>query len=637
MKYGEWPSPISAALLAQGSIRFGEIALCAGEIYWLESCNQEKGRISAFRQKTNGEVENLLASEFNVRTRVHEYGGGAFTVSEKAVYFSNDADRQLYVLERNRTPHKITEYPNWRFADFMVDNVRQRLISVAEDHSNTTNLPKNVLVSIPLDSSKPMQILADGHDFYSNPVMSKDGKRLAFLSWNLPNMPWNSTSLWVAELNEDGNIGKLVKVAGSSTESIFQPQWGEKDELFFVSDRNGWWNIYRYTDNQIELVLEMAAEFGLPQWVFGMSTYAIIDQNHLAAAYSKDGEWHIGIIDICEKQIKELEIPYTYITQVRADTRQIVFQAASPTHPTQIVRYRIESNHLEIIRSSISIEIDKRYWSIPRKIHFHSDGVPIQGFYYPPYNPEIQPDANDKPPLLIFCHSGPTGATDNSLSLKIQYWTSRGFAVLDVNYRGSTGFGRAFREALQHQWGISDVKDCINGAKYLISAGEVDSKKIAMSGSSAGGFTALTAMITYPELIAAGCSKYGVSDLIALSEHTHKFELKYNDWLIAPYPEKIEEYRKRSPIQHIEALKCPLLIMQGGEDKIVLPEQSEKLSEALKSKNIPVAYVLFPDEGHGFRNPENILKAIEMELYFYCKIFKLLPNENLTPVVIYNV
>ena len=637
MKYGEWPSPISAMHLAQGSSRFGDIKLCSGEIYWLESCNQEKGRMSIFRRKPDGYIENLLAADFNVRSRVHEYGGGAFTVSAQSIFFSNDTDRQLYVMNNNRPPQKLTNYPGWRFADFVLDAARQRLISVAEHHAQEHALPKNVLISIPTDSAKPMQILAEGDDFYANPVISKDGKQIAFLTWNLPNMPWNGTTLWVAELRADGTLGELQAVAGNSEESIFQPQWGENGDLFFVSDRNGWWNIYCYRDRKVNPVLEMPAEFGLPQWVFGMSTYAIIDENHLAAAFCSDGEWHLGIIDIRDKQLKNLEIPYTYITQVRADHRQIVFQAASPTSPTQIVRYDIAGGEVKAIRSSLALEIDTRYFSIPAKIHFPSDGFTIQGFYYSPHNPDIKPAPNDKPPLLIFCHSGPTGATDNGLSLKIQYWSSRGYAVLDVNYRGSTGFGRAFRDALQHQWGIADVRDCINGAKYLIAKGEVDPQKIAISGSSAGGFTVLTAMINYPEMISAGCSKYGVSDLIALSEHTHKFELKYNDWLIAPYPDEIEEYHKRSPIRHIDEINCPLLIMQGGEDKVVLPAQSEKLAEALKSKGIPVAYVVFPDEGHGFRNPENVLQAIEMELYFYCKIFKLQPREKLTPVVIYNI
>ncbi len=634
--YGTWKSPVTAEMLAGATVRPGEVAIDGAAIYWIESRPAEKGRNTIMRCDARGHIEEVLPAPFNARSRVHEYGGGALQVHRGEVFFSNDGDRQVYRLRPGQSPEKLSNDLSSRFADFAVDDRRHRLIVVREQHGPDASAVENTLATLSLNGDSPVRTLVSGADFYANPVIRPDGAQLAWLCWRHPDMPWDATELWLADLRENGTLANPRHIAGGAGESVFQPQWSPDGALYFVSDRNNWWNLYRFSDENIEPLVEMAAEFGLPQWVFGMSTYAVVSETEILCTYTKDGIWQLAQIDVPKRRLRDISTPFTYLTQVRAGRGVAAFHAGSPQQPTSLVRMDA-AGRFAVLRSAAPPEIDPTYFSHAQSLFFPgAEGHRIHAFYYPPHNPDAQPPPGEAPPLMVICHGGPTGATDNSLRLKVQYWTTRGFAVLDVNYRGSTGFGRQFREWLYGQWGIADVADCVAGARFLAQQGSGDPARMVISGSSAGGFTALAAL-TFHDVFSAGCSRYGISDLAALSEHTHKFEKYYNDRLIAPYPAEIGEYRRRSPIYHAERLNKPVIFFQGSDDKVVPPEQSEKMAAALRKKGIPVAYVVFEGEGHGFRQAENIKRALEAEFYFYARIFGFAPADPIAPVPIDNL
>ncbi len=493
----------------------------------------------------------------------------------------------------------------------------------------------NTLVSIGLAGGEDIQVLVSGNDFYAAPRLSPQGNQLCWITWNHPNMPWDGTELWVAEVKADGSLGHSERVAGGVDESIFQPEWSPDGILHFVSDRAGWWNLYRWGGGDVEPLCEMAAEFGLPQWVFGMSTYAFESTGSIICTYTQQGNWHLARLDTT-KQLQLINTPYTEISSLRANAGSAVFCAGSPTKSTSIVQIELATGHLSVLRRSNEVAIDSGYLSIPQTIEFPTEnGLTAYAFFYPPQNHDYTTPPLELPPLLVKSHGGPTAAASSRLNLGIQYWTSRGFAVLDVNYGGSTGYGRKYRQRLNDQWGIVDVDDCVNGAKYLIERGEVDSNRIAIAGGSAGGYTTLCAL-TFRDSFKAGASYYGVSDLEALARDTHKFESRYLDRLIGPYPERSDLYYERSPVHFTERLDCPVIFFQGLEDKIVPPSQAEMMVSALKAKGLPVAYVLFEGEQHGFRRAENIKRALDGELYFYSRVFGFELAEKVEPVVIEN-
>ena len=633
--YGEWLSPVTAAMIAAGGVRLGDIQVDSQTLYWVESRPAEKGRNTLMRSEHTGEVSEMLFGPHNVRSRVHEYGGGAFCVQGDQLYFSNDLDRQVYRCQNNSPPQPLTHAPESRFADLVLDTRRKRLIAVREQHREGVTAPQNTLVGISL-SDGAVQTLASGADFYSNPVIAPDGGQLAYLKWNHPNMPWDGTWLQVAHFAADGSLTNDMHIDGGDDVSIFQPQWSPDGKLYFVSDRSGWWNLYCWDGHSVAPLLKMSVEFGLPQWVFGMSTYAIASDQLIVAAFTQGGEWRLAQIDAATGRHHVYDLPFTEITQVRCNGGMAYFQGASPTKVVSVVALDIGSGSWRIVRESLQQPVDPDYFSVPESITFESDGHLVQAFYYPPHNPDIRGPAGEKPPLMVICHSGPTGASCNGLYLKTQYWTSRGFAVLDVNYRGSTGFGRAYREQLNGLWGIADVADCVNGAKHLIDLVRVHPDQVVISGGSAGGFTVLAAL-TFHNVFQAGCSRYGISDMEALTLHTHKFESRYNDRLIAPYPAQRAVYQQRSPLCHVEKLDKPVIFFQGREDKVVLPVQSGKMADALRDKGIPVAYILFDGEGHGFRMAETVQRALEGELYFYSRLFQFTPADQITPVTIDNL
>lgn len=636
--YGSWKSPITSDLIVKEAIGLGQVKLSDGEIYWVEMRPSEGGRQVIVRQTPAGQRTDLTPAGFNARTRVHEYGGGDYAVHEGAVYFSNFADQQLYRVTGSRPPELISkdcDDARVRYADAVVDRERGRLICVREDHRANEQEPANELVAVPLAGGES-RVLVSGNDFYSSPRVSPDGSRLAWLTWNHPNMPWDGSELWVGEFGADGSIANQKLIAGGLHESIFQPEWSPVGTLYFVSDRSGWWNIYRDADT-VEAVWEMKAEFGAPQWVFGMSTYAFESTDRIVCAYVERGLWRLGTIDVRARRLDPVETSYTEISFVSAAAGRAVFRAGSATEPFSIIEFDLATRTPAILQRANQIQIDAGYLSKAETIEFPTEnGLTAHGFYYPPQNAEFSASADEKPLLLVKSHGGPTSATIAVLMPSIQYWTSRGIAVLDVNYGGSTGYGREYRERLNGQWGVVDVDDCINGARFLAAAGRVDGNRLMIDGGSAGGYTTLCAL-AFRDAFKAGASHFGVSDLEALDLDTHKFESRYSNSLIGPYPERRDLYVERSPIHSADKLSCPVIFFQGLEDKVVPPNQAEMMVEALRKKGVPVAYVAFEGEQHGFRRAENIKRSLDGELYFYSRVFGFELAEKVEPVLIENL
>jgi dipeptidyl aminopeptidase/acylaminoacyl peptidase len=634
--FGSWKSPITADLIVAETIGINSITWDGEDIYWLESRPTEGGRNVLVRRIGAGEIADITPQPFNIRTRVHEYGGGAFLVAGGTIYFSNFQNQRLYRQINGGIPQPLTAESPRRYADFILDAPRHRLICVVEDYSQPQREPANTLASIDLDTGK-VTILAKGCDFYSSPRLSPDGSQLAWISWNHPNLPWDESQLWLAQIAADGSLTAAQCLAGGTGESVGEPRWSPDGLLYFSSDRNGWWNLYRINSmGEIESLWEMAAEFAYPHWVFGISTYDFASAERLICTYTQNGCWYLASLDLLRKQLQTFALPYTNISSLKVRGNNAVFLGGSPIQATCAVQLNLKTGETSILKRTSELEIDSGYTSIPEAIAFPSDGgLTAYAWYYPPQNRDYAAPAGELPPLLVKSHGGPTAATSASFSLRVQYWTSRGFAYLDVNYGGSTGYGREYRQRLDGQWGIVDVRDCINGAKYLVRQGKVDESRLTISGGSAGGYTTLAAL-TFYDTFKAGASYYGVSDLAALAEDTHKFESRYLDRLVGSYPETMEIYQARSPIYHTDRLSCPIIFFQGLEDKVVPPNQTEMMVAALEAKGLPVAYVAFEGEQHGFRKAENIKRALEGEFYFYSRIFGFQPAVAIDPVPIRN-
>ncbi len=638
--YGSWTSPFTSDLIVSETIRLGQITLDGDDLYWVESRPTEGGRNVIVRLTPNGESTSLTPQPFNARTRVHEYGGRAFLVADGIIYFSNFSDQRLYRQRPGSPPDPLTPEQGYCFADGIMDRRRSRIICLREDHTDPDREPVNTIVGLPLGAKaddNAGQVLVSGHDFYSTPRLSPDGTHMAWLAWNHPNMPWDGTELWVGELTPDGSFIQTHCVAGGPEESIFQPEWSPDGILHFVSDRTGWWNLYRLLDNRTEALCPMEAEFGEPQWMLGATTYGFASPNRLVCTYTQQGIWHVAVLDTGTGRLDTIDTPYTEIGGPTLRNGRVICTASSPSEPLSIIQLDLETQRADILRRSVNFKIDPQYLSLPQAIEFPTDGErTAHAFFYKPRNADFQAPATERPPLMVKSHGGPTGSTSTAFNLMIQYWTSRGFAVLDVNYGGSTGYGRAYRERLNGRWGIVDVDDCVNAVRYVIDRGEVDEKRVTITGGSAGGYTTLAAL-TFRECFTAGSSYYGVSDLEALVRDTHKFESRYLDRLVGPYPERQDLYHERSPIYFTDRLSCPLILFQGLEDKVVPPNQAEKMFEAVRAKGLPVAYVPFEGEQHGFRRAENIKRVLDNELYFYSKIFGFQAADYVEPLVIENL
>ena len=645
--FGSWKSPITTETIISTTVGLAGVTSVGQDIYWLEGRPEEKGRNVIVKQTSDGTVRDVTPQPFNVRTRVHEYGGGAYLITEAAIYFSNYLDGRVYQQIATQAPQALTPESDCRYTDFVLDSARNRLICICEDHCNinSSNInsgnsdrePANSIVAISLETQE-ITTLVSGNDFYTSPRISPDGTRLAYITWNHPSMPWDSSYLHLCKIEQDGSIEELEVVAGGETESICEPKWSPDGLLYFSSDRNDWWNIYRRNqDASIECLHEMEAEFAYPHWVFGLSTYSFISADLIVCGYSQNGSWHLGSIDTKAKQFKAIATPYTNISSVQTSSDgNALFIAGSPDQPTAVIKFNLATNQATIIKQSGELNIDPSYISIPQAISFPTDNDLIaHAWYYPPQNKDYTAPSGELPPVLVKSHGGPTAAASVNLSLRIQYWTSRGFGYLDVNYGGSIGYGRQYRDRLKGNWGIVDVRDCINAAKYLVKQKLADGDRLVISGGSAGGYTTLAAL-TFYDTFKAGASYYGVSDLEILAKDTHKFEARYLDGLVGDYPAEKELYEKRSPIYYTDKLSCPVIFFQGLEDKVVPPNQAEMMVEAIKKKGLPVAYVTFPDEAHGFRQAANIKTAIESEFYFYSRVFGFEPADNIKEVEIFN-
>jgi dipeptidyl aminopeptidase/acylaminoacyl peptidase len=638
--YGTWKSPITSDLIVASSIRLGEIRLDGNQIYWSEGRPTEAGRSVVVHLTSDGQkVDVTPPAPFNVRTRVHEYGGGAFQVADGVVYFANFADQRLYRQLVGGEPQALTPEAAFRYADAVLDRSRNRLVAVREDHTAAGPEPINTVVVIPLDAAEPQagEVLVAGSDFYASPRLSPDGRWLCWLSWNHPNMPWDGTELWVAELDEAGALQTPQKIAGGLTESVFQPEWSPDGVLYFISDRTNWWNLYRWQKGQVEAICSKAAEFGLPLWVFDMTTYGFESAEQLICTYVENGVQHLARLNTQTLTLTKIDTPFAAISGLKVGPGFAAFIGGSTTRPSAVVRFDLQTGASQTLQSSSTLEVDSGYLSEPEAIEFPTEnGLTAHAFYYAPKNQDYGAPEDERPPLLVKSHGGPTAATSATFNPSIQYWTSRGIAVLDVNYGGSTGYGRDYRERLKGQWGIVDVDDCVNGARYLVQQGRADGERLCIDGGSAGGYTTLAAL-TFRNVFKAGASYYGVSDLEALARDTHKFESRYLDGLIGKYPEEQAIYQQRSPIQFAQQLACPLIFFQGDEDKIVPPNQAEMMVDVLRSKGIPVAYLLFEGEQHGFRKAENIKRALDGELYFYARVFGFELADAVAPVAIENL
>jgi dipeptidyl aminopeptidase/acylaminoacyl peptidase len=637
MPYGSWTSPVTTQLIVGDTIRLGQPAITRDAVYWTEGRPQEQGRNVLVRHAADGATADLTPAPFNVRTLAHEYGGGAYAVGKSGVFFSNAADQQIHTLDAAGAPRMLTTTEGLRYADAVEDTRHLRLIAVCEDHRAGAHEPLSILAAIDLDTGALSRI-ADGHDFFSSPCLSPDGNHLAWLAWDHPDMPWDATQLWLADIAGDGSFRSPRRVAATDVaESLFQPAWSPSGALHVVSDRSGWWNLYRIDGDKALALHPMTAEFGTPQWLFGMTTYGFDSRGRILCIYEQDSDSHLALLDDTAGTFEEIETPFCTMRDLHVSDDKAVFIGATPTDSEAVIEFDLTTRTHRVLRSSSRIEADRAFTSIGQTIDYPSEGGRAShALYYPPGNAEYAGPADARPPLLVMAHGGPTSSTNRSFKWAIQFWTSRGFAVVDVNYSGSSGYGRAYRQQLNGRWGVDDVDDAVAAAHHLVERGVADKARLAVRGASAGGYLTLSAL-TFREFFQAGASHYGIGDLEALMRETHKFESRYLDRLIGEYPAQKALYHERSPINYTDRLSCAMILFQGAEDKVVPPDQAEAMYSAVRAKGLPVAYVLFAGEQHGFRVAANISRCFEAELYFYGKIFGFEPAGDIEPVKIDNL
>ena len=622
--YGSWPSSISAELITRAAPSLNFLQSYGDDLYWVEGRPWEAGRNVIMRRDSNGSITDLLPAPFSHYSRVHEYGGMAYALNDDHLYFVNATDQNIYkyCLDDTSAPQVITNNSSRRFADLIVDRQNQRLIAVCEEH-NDDQEPENYLASIALNNQTPaIEKLVSGADFYAYPRISPDQSQLCWIEWQHPNMPWDATQLWQATISNGNLIEKKRVAGGDNNQAIFQPHWSPNNTLYYVSDITNWWNIYRFENGIGAPVLRMDAEFATPLWQLGMTTFDFINANTIACIWTVSGIWHSGFIDVATGVLTTVQTPYSSMQAVACHQGSVYFVAGASVLASQIAGVNLQGD-VSPIYAPATVDLDKADLAQPESISFTSgDNQQVHAFYYPPTSARYCGDDRELPLVIAMCHGGPTGATSSGLNLKIQYWTNRGFAVVDINYRGSVGFGRTYRQGLEGAWGIADVEDTQHAIAYLAGQQKIDPKRCLIRGGSAGGYTVLSAL-TFTDTFKAGASLYGIGDLETLAKDTHKFESRYLDSLIGPYPERRDIYLERSPIHHADGLNCPVIFLQGLEDKVVPPNQAEMMVKLLEDKGIQVGYVTFADEGHGFRKANNIIRAMEAELAFYRDVFSL--------------
>ncbi|MET7995005.1 prolyl oligopeptidase family serine peptidase [Amycolatopsis sp. NPDC005232] len=639
-EFGSWATPFTADLITQSAVRVTDVRADGRAVVWSEARPAEGGRVQLVRREADGSTADLLPDGFGARTSVHEYGGADWWVRDGVVWFANWADQRLYRLGRDGEPEAVTPEPEVprgdRYADGDLTADGTRLAVVREHHPKTSRGAADVRNEIVLltEGAEP-EVLVSGPDFVASPRFSPDAGKLAWVAWDHPNMPWDSTELRVRDLA----TGEETVVAGGPGESVSEPRWHADGTLYFLSDRTGWWNLYRLGESgTVEPVVVLDAEIGVPAWGLGTGRYAVLADHRVVFA-----RWSGGIDGLAlaspDGTVTDLDTPFTAISALRpSGGDELLLIAGSPTAEPSVYTLTAEGK-VATVREPRDTGIGAEYVSAPEAIDFPSGERVSHALFYPPANPNFEGSAGSKPPVVVVVHGGPTSHAVPVLSLGIQYWTSRGFGVVDVNYAGSTGFGRAYREELHGTWGILDVADCIAAVRWLAAEGRVDGDKLLIRGGSAGGYTVLASLSRADTPFAAGTDLFGVADLQALAADTHKFESRYLDRLIGPYPELRDVYLDRSPIQHVDAFTQPLLVLQGADDPVVPPNQSELIVDALRSRKVPVAYLLFEGEQHGFRRAENIRRALDAELSFYSQIlgFDLPEGEAIEPVEVENL
>ncbi len=633
--FGSWPSPIRVDDLVADVVRLAEPWVDGDDVYWIEGRPAEAGRRVLVRASRDGTTVDLTPAPFNVRTHVHEYGGGSYVVAGGTIVFSHFVDGRLYRLDPgDETPVAITPEGPWHYADLRVDPGRRLFYAVREDHGAEIE-PQAAIVAIDLDGAHEPVVLADGPDFVASPRLSPDGMTLAWLEWDHPDMPWDATRLRTAPIAEDGTLGPSDLAAGGPEESIVQPEWSPDGVLHLVSDRTGWWNLYRRVEGpRLEPLAAMEAEFADPAWVFDRSSYGFLPDGSIVAIARSEGRDRIVHVQP-GRLLGEVDSAFTELEGLRVGADKVVALAGSPSEDTTLVVFDPTTLAPSgVLRRSMSFAVDPGAISIPEPIDFAStDGRIAHALFYAPANAAFAGPEGELPPLVVRSHGGPTANASSALDLGIQLLTSRGVAVVDVDYGGSTGYGRAYRKALDGEWGVVDVDDCIAAARFLVARGDVDPERLALEGGSAGGYTTLAAL-AFRDVFAAGISWFGVGDLESLSADSHKFESRYNDRLVGPYPEAIDLYRERSPVHFLDRISCPVLVLQGLDDKVVPPNQAEAIVAALQANGIPHAYLAFEGEGHGFRGATAIRASLEAELSFLGAVFGFTPAGGLEPLVL---
>lgn len=614
--FGAWPSPLSAADVAAGGVALSWPQLVGDEVWWSEGRPAEGGRVAVLRRRVDGVVEDVLPAPWNARTRVHEYGGRSFVVAAGRLVFANFADQRLWLMPPGGDPVPLTPEPEEacgaRYADLLVTG--EEVWCVREVHRE--GVVRRALVAVPLDGSGRVRELVAGSDFLAHPRLSPDGTQLAWIAWDHPRMPWDGTELRVAPVQPGGVVGEPRRLAGGADESVLQPEWLDDTALIAMSDRSEWWNPVRVSvDGSVEPVVTREEEFAGPLWQLGMSWYQIAAGGRLVVTHGAT----VGVLypggELCD-----LDLPWTaWSPMLHTDGQRVVTVAGSPTSPTCVVIVDADGGY-DVVRRSAELPVDSAWLPIPsRETYPSADGRVVHAVVYPPTSPQVQPPAGERPPFVVFLHGGPTSAAATALDLQKVYFTSRGIGVIDVDYGGSTGYGRRYRQALLGEWGIVDVEDTIAAGRGLADAGRADPARLVIRGGSAGGWTVLAALTT-SRAFAAGTSYFGVSDPLRLAQLTHDFESRYLDGLVGPLPDALAVYEQRSPLANIDDLASPVLLLQGADDPVVPPEQAEMFRDALAGKQIPHAYVLFEGEQHGFRKAENMVAALEAEISFYGQI-----------------
>lgn len=647
--YGTWASPIAAETVARGATRLSLPVVSGETVYWIEGRPREGGRQVIVSRGPDGKVRDVTPPGTDVRSRVHEYGGGFYLVDGPDVYFTENSDQRLYRVPPDDVARPVTAAGPWRYADGDRHPTRRVVACVREDHSDAPAEPVNTLVLVPLDSAAGAgQVLVSGDDFYAYPRFSPDGMQLLWMSWCHPQMPWDGTELWVGDVREtDGGwiVTASRRVAGGVAESIVQPGWAPDGTIYFVSDRTGWWNLYRLRPGATppdsadgDAVCPSDAEFARPFWQFGASTWAVLDENTLVVSHARRNHWRLATVDVVTGRLIEIDTPISPGPTLQLCGRRAVCIGHSSGRPDAVFAIDVDTGATEQLSRFASTPVDPTVVSAPESVVFETaDGERAFAWFYAPRSAYFEAPTTERPPLMVVSHGGPTAAASTAFSLTLQYWTSRGFAVVDVDYRGSSGYGRAFRTRLNGQWGILDVSDCVRAAQHLVEQRLVDPTRLIIRGSSAGGFTTLCALTFYPGVFRAGASYFGISDLETLAADGHKFEARYLDSLVGPYPEQRDRYVQRSPIHAVDRLASALILFHGEEDRAVPINQAHLMVEAVRRRGLPVALLTFAGEAHGFRKVDTIRRCLEAELSFYGRALNFTPADDTEALQIDNV